>query len=236
MIEQSQALFEDTTVLVNFLENQDVPRWHNISVDPQSLYNAMVFNFMSDGIPIVYYGQEQYFSGSGDPYNREPLWPSNYTKTDAYEFMTTLNQLRNFLVNSTANSDWLTTKMQVIASNEYGLAILKGSVVSIMTVIGSPPQNVTIPVYTPFPESTIMTEVLTCTEWVTGSNGTLVAEYSNGGVANILIPSNLLKNSSLCGNTLSTSQPNDNGAAALSRSWGVAVAVALGVVLAGGLL
>lgn len=29
--------------------------------------NAMVFNFMSDGIPIVYYGQEQYFSGGTDP-------------------------------------------------------------------------------------------------------------------------------------------------------------------------
>jgi len=27
----------------------------------------MTFTFMSDGIPIVYYGQEQYFSGAGDP-------------------------------------------------------------------------------------------------------------------------------------------------------------------------
>ena len=29
--------------------------------------NAMVFNFMTDGIPIVYYGQEQLFSGGSDP-------------------------------------------------------------------------------------------------------------------------------------------------------------------------
>jgi len=27
----------------------------------------MTFTFMSDGIPIVYYGQEQYFSGGADP-------------------------------------------------------------------------------------------------------------------------------------------------------------------------
>jgi alpha-amylase len=27
----------------------------------------MVFNFMSDGIPIVYYGQEQGFHGNADP-------------------------------------------------------------------------------------------------------------------------------------------------------------------------
>ena len=28
---------QDITVLGNFLENQDLPRWHNQSVDPQSL-------------------------------------------------------------------------------------------------------------------------------------------------------------------------------------------------------
>lgn len=27
----------------------------------------MSLNFMSDGIPVVYYGQEQSFSGVGDP-------------------------------------------------------------------------------------------------------------------------------------------------------------------------
>lgn len=41
--------FKDPGLLGNFLENQDLPRWANISVDPQSMYNAMVFNFMSDG-------------------------------------------------------------------------------------------------------------------------------------------------------------------------------------------
>ena len=34
--------------------------------------NAMVFNFMSDGIPVVYYGQEQSFSGSADPVGFPP--------------------------------------------------------------------------------------------------------------------------------------------------------------------
>ena len=32
----------------------------------------MVFNFMSDGIPVVYYGQEQSFSGSADPVSFPP--------------------------------------------------------------------------------------------------------------------------------------------------------------------
>jgi alpha-amylase len=46
---QSKAAFQDTTVLGNFIENQDNPRWANISVDPVSLKNAMVFNWMTDG-------------------------------------------------------------------------------------------------------------------------------------------------------------------------------------------
>lgn len=40
---------QDPTLLGNFLEDQDVPRWGNLSVDPQSLYNAMVYSWMSDG-------------------------------------------------------------------------------------------------------------------------------------------------------------------------------------------
>ena len=37
----------------------------------------MVFTFLSDGIPIVYYGQEQYFSGGADPVSHlAPLCPN----------------------------------------------------------------------------------------------------------------------------------------------------------------
>lgn len=34
----------------------------------------MVFNFMSDGIPIVYYGQEQGFHGNSDPVRQRLLF------------------------------------------------------------------------------------------------------------------------------------------------------------------
>ncbi|THG98907.1 hypothetical protein EW026_g3356 [Hermanssonia centrifuga] len=123
MIAQSKAKFKDPGLLGNFLENQDLPRWANISVDVQSLWNAMVFSFMSDGIPIVYYGQEQGFAGNADPFNREPLWPSQYANTSTYQFMTTLNTLRNFLVNSTDN--WLNSSMEVLTTTSNGLLFSK---------------------------------------------------------------------------------------------------------------
>jgi alpha-amylase len=37
MTKQSKTKFADPGLLGNFLENQDLPRWHNQSVDPQSL-------------------------------------------------------------------------------------------------------------------------------------------------------------------------------------------------------
>ena len=68
---------------------------------------------MSDGalrsIPVVYYGQEQGFSGNADPvgsmimstskdllilgfqWNREPLWPSGYANTSTYQLTSKLN-------------------------------------------------------------------------------------------------------------------------------------------------
>ncbi|KAG2080264.1 glycoside hydrolase family 13 protein [Suillus cothurnatus] len=197
MIAQEAAKFKDPTLLGNFVENQDIPRWANISVDPQSLYNVMVFNFMTDGIPIVYYGQEQSFSGNSDPYNREAMWPSKYANTTTYQLMTTLNQFRNFLVN---NTQWATTPTQVLTTSPYGIATLKGDCVSIMTNIGSPPQNISIPVYTPYSASTSLTNILTCRQWPVGSNGTIDAQYSLGGVPLVLYPTALLQGSGLCGN------------------------------------
>ncbi|KAG2048742.1 glycoside hydrolase family 13 protein [Suillus hirtellus] len=201
MIGQEAAKFKDPTLLGNFIENQDIPRWANISVDPQSLYNAMVFNFMTDGIPIVYYGQEQGFSGNTDPYNREAMWPSKYANSTTYQLMTTLNQFRNFLVN---NTQWATTPTQVLTTSPYGIATLKGDCVSIMTNIGSPPQNISIPVYTPYLASASLTNVLTCEQWPVGSNGTINAQYSLGGVPLVLYPTTLLQDSGLCGNSDTT--------------------------------
>ncbi|KAI0798094.1 alpha-amylase [Abortiporus biennis] len=208
-LELYKTKFKDPGLLGNFLENQDLPRWANMSVDPQSMYNAMAFNFMSDGIPIVYYGQEQGFHGSADPWNREPLWTSNYTNSSAYEMIASLNQFRNFLINST--SDWLQSRTDVLTTSDVGIAIQKGDVISILTNIGSPPQNVSMAVYSPFPTSTTMTEILSCSQYVVGSNGTISVEYSKGGQAKVLIPTNLLQNSGICGSVQAQPEQQTKG-------------------------
>jgi alpha-amylase len=41
------------------------------------LKGALTYIMTSRGIPIMYYGTEQYFDGGNDPFDREPLWTTN---------------------------------------------------------------------------------------------------------------------------------------------------------------
>ena len=59
----------------------------------------------SDGIPIIYMGTEQTFTGNSnvkngasDPWNREALWSSNYDRSNwIYQYLTKLNKIRSSL-------------------------------------------------------------------------------------------------------------------------------------------
>lgn len=72
-----------TKVLVNFLDNHDVPRFLFDKPDVNALHAALFFQMTEDGIPCVYYGTEQDFNGGNDPSNREDLWRSGYRQDGA---------------------------------------------------------------------------------------------------------------------------------------------------------
>lgn len=68
---------QDVGVLGSFLGNHDLPRYHGLQVDPRTAWNALVWQFMSEGIPTVFYGDEQELgagdlTGRGDPVSRSP--------------------------------------------------------------------------------------------------------------------------------------------------------------------
>lgn len=68
------------------------------------------FIFFSDGIPIVYAGQEQHYNGGNDPYNREATWLSGYSTTaELYTFIATTNAIRKFAIS--VDSEYLTSKV-----------------------------------------------------------------------------------------------------------------------------
>ncbi|KAG8983820.1 hypothetical protein FRB90_005717 [Tulasnella sp. 427] len=188
--------FTDVGVLGNFLENQDLPRWTSFSVDIQSMFNAMAFSFMTDGIPILYYGQEQRFSGAGDPLNREPLWTSQYSQGDAYKFITLLNEVRNYL---NGTGDWTHQPAQIISHTDETLFLAKGYVITVLTNIGSPPKNTSASMIgTGFSASQVMIDIITCQQVIVGSQGSIYIDYTKGGHASILIPEYYIRGSSMC--------------------------------------
>lgn len=84
-----------TKILVNFLDNHDVARFLYDKPSKPALFSALTFLFTEDGIPCVYYGTEQDFSGGNDPANREDLWGTGYaTHGDTFRFMQKLTGLR----------------------------------------------------------------------------------------------------------------------------------------------
>ena len=80
---EKRKKYEDPTVLGVFIGNHDNPRflYPPDGRTKKQLDNASVFSVFWEGIPVLYYGDEQYYEGGGDPGCREALWESNYNKT-----------------------------------------------------------------------------------------------------------------------------------------------------------
>jgi len=78
-------------VPVNFLDNHDLPRFLFKDATIPMLHNALMFLFTWDGIPCIYYGTEQEFSGGVDPANREDMWRGNRSSSTPIQPWDTTN-------------------------------------------------------------------------------------------------------------------------------------------------
>ena len=81
-ITEKRDVYPDPTVLGVFIGNHDNERflYPPNGRTKKQLDNASVFSCFWEGIPVVYYGDEQYFNGGGDPYCREALWENGFNK------------------------------------------------------------------------------------------------------------------------------------------------------------
>ncbi len=85
-----------TKALINFIDNHDVPRFLFASNgDVAALHNALSLLYTEDGIPDLYYGTEQDFSGGDDPANREVLWTTGFaTQGATFQHIAKLARIR----------------------------------------------------------------------------------------------------------------------------------------------
>jgi alpha-amylase len=90
MHDRISSLFPDPSAMGTFLDNHDNPRFLNQKNDMALLKNSLTYVLLARGIPIVYYGTEQGFSGGADPANREDLWRSSFTEKDLYGFISAI--------------------------------------------------------------------------------------------------------------------------------------------------
>ena len=192
---------KDTTLLGTFLENHDNPRFPSLTSDLALAKNAIAFTILSDGIPIIYQGQEQHFSGGSDPANREALWSSGYSTTSPlYGFIAAVNQIRNQAVY--VNSAYVNYNAWVVYSDGNTIATRKGfdgnQIISVFTNKGSNGDSYTLTLgNTGYLSGEQVMEILSCTAATVDYSCNL--EVSMGqGLPKIFYPAARLAGSGIC--------------------------------------
>ncbi|KAJ6127560.1 hypothetical protein N7523_003172 [Penicillium sp. IBT 18751x] len=217
---------EDIFTLGTFTSNQDVPRFGSYTSDISLARNILTISMLADGIPILYYGEEQHLSGGFNPVNREALWLTKYSmnSTSLPLLVQSLNRIRSYasgdgeksIVASKSGSGYLSYLSLPIYNSTNILAMRKGftgnQVVSVVSNLGAKPaSNATTKITlgsdgTGFSSGQNVTELLSCKTFVTDSSGNIHVDLSSDGGPRVYYPTESLNRSTdICGNHTQTS-------------------------------
>lgn len=202
----TSALCRDTSLVGEFMENHDQPRFASYTDDMSLVKNNIAYTMLKDGIPIIYQGQEQHLKGRGDPFNREAIWLSGYnTDAELYKFIKQMNAIRKMAITKAASliTSFLTSKATVVYYDAHNVAFAKGPASAmVLTVVnnnGAGAANYTLRLSTSgFVPRTSVVELLTCTQLRVGSSGNLELTIMSGRPM-VVYPYNLLKGTGWCG-------------------------------------
>ncbi|ERS97854.1 hypothetical protein HMPREF1624_06025 [Sporothrix schenckii ATCC 58251] len=201
MISSIAADCADPTLLGNFVENHDNPRFASYTSDYALAQNALSFLFLADGIPIVYAGQEQHYSGGGDPANREATWLSGYAQTSTlYKHIATTNAIRALLISASSGS-WATTANKAVYQDSTTIGMVKGGVLTVLSNLGASGASYTLTVTgTGLAAGTALVELYSCATATVSSDGSVAVPMASGQ-PRVLVPASWVSSGSLCGGT-----------------------------------
>ncbi|KXJ91779.1 alpha-amylase [Microdochium bolleyi] len=193
----------DTTRLGTFIENHDVPRFPNVTSDSGRIKTAIAYSMLSDGIPIIYQGQEQALNGKDDPYNREAIWPTQYkTDHENYQLISKINQIRNQAA-FVDRTGYLNYRAMAIKINDYALALRKGQpgsqIVGVFSNMGNTGTAYTVTLKgadTGFRSNEKVVEVIGCSTLTADSSGGLAVQITAG--PRVFFPQAKLVGSGIC--------------------------------------
>lgn len=173
----------------------------------------LTFTILFDGIPMVYQGQEQHYSGSQTPQNRAALWTSKYSTTSPlYTLTRTLNRLRKHA--TALDPSYLSTKSYPIYKGGSETVIRKGTegrqVIMILSSQGSNSTKYMMTIPMSYGPGTVAMDVLKCVNYTVDSTEQLTVEMEKGE-PRVLFPAKLLRGSGLCGfeEVKNSSSPRD---------------------------
>ncbi|KAK4161701.1 glycoside hydrolase [Cladorrhinum sp. PSN259] len=226
MKDEARSGCNDTFALGSFVENHDMPRFANRNDDIVLAKNAMTYILLNDGIPTVYQGQEQHFNGNSTPFNREPLWQSNYDKeAPLYVLTSTLNKIRNNAIK--LDKSYVESPSETLRVDNNHLCQKKGSygsqVVFCINNKSSNGDKYEINVGG-FQASEEVVEVLACKSNAADGTGTITM-YMNKGDPKVYVPAAALKDTGICKET-SKDGPT-SGAASLGMTGGIGIGMAV---------
>lgn len=242
VINDMKSACKDVSVLGIFTESHDVPRIASWTADINLAKNALVYTFMWDGIPIVYAGQEQHFSGYADPANREATWLSGYDQSsELYITTTAINAIRNHVIS--IDPGYTTYGIKAIYNDAHTAAFRKGTdgkqIVSVITNGGENSGTSTLKLAgTGWRAGTEVVEILTCRRSTVAQDGSLEVAMDSG-LPRVYVAGGVTDLSMICQDSLIATMGGGTmkGEAvgrweAGMRGWGLAVVV-LGSLVVG---
>src|SRR4029077_8135281 len=119
VLSQEASNFQQVNDLVTFLDNHDRQRFLSINNNQNRLREALAFLLTCRGVPVIYYGTEQYLhndtNDGNDPFNR-PFMSSFDTTTTAYKLIQRLAALRKTnaaMAYGTIGQRWITNDVYI---------------------------------------------------------------------------------------------------------------------------
>jgi len=130
VLSQEALNFQQANDLVTFLDNHDRQRFLSIKNNQNRLHEALAFLLTCRGVPVIYYGTEQYLhndtNNGNDPYNR-PMMNRFDTTTPAYRLIQRLAALRKAnaaIADGTMRQRWIANDVYIYERTFAGSVVL----------------------------------------------------------------------------------------------------------------
>jgi len=175
----------DQTLLGNFVDNHDNPRFLYQNGNQIAFHAALAFSLSSVGIPIIYYGDEQDYGGGPDPACREQLWTNMNTSYPTYNYIATIVNFRKQtqFYNEEQIQRWSDDTFYAFTRGQYFFAFTN-------TQGTQQARNIT---YQPYSDGTVLCNLFYATDCVQVENGQFPV-YLNNGEVKILSPQSSVTN------------------------------------------